>query len=102
MKRKSGKSENLMGTAEVYRATAERGGYMKKAMREALDLFSAVVTEALASGRTVRYAPLGTFKPVRRKRRGREERYVTVLFRPAPAVLRQLNRKEAEGDAGGS
>lgn len=86
------KSENLLGTRDFYRAVAERGGYMKRAVREALDLFSTVLTEALSEGRVVRYAPLGTFYAVRRKKRGKDAAYITVRFKPARRMLAALNK----------
>jgi nucleoid DNA-binding protein len=85
------KASDAFGTADVYRAVAERGGYKKREVRACLDLLAEVMAEALAAGRTVRYAPLGTFKPVARKRRGRNESRVTVRFRPARKMLTALN-----------
>ncbi|MBC7104740.1 MAG: HU family DNA-binding protein [Firmicutes bacterium] len=94
------KSEALLGTAEIYRAVAERKGFIKRDTRQALDAFAEVLTEALAEGRTVRYSGLGTFRPVTRKRRGKNATYVTVRFRPARRLLATLNKtEEADQDA---
>ena len=94
------KEFETFGTRDVYRAVAERENFRKDHTRLALDTFAAVVAEALAAGKAVRYSGLGTFKPAirKRKRRGKDARYVTVLFRPAPAVLRVLNQKGGERD----
>lgn len=87
-----------MLTKEVIAQVAQRMGCYRKDARELLlQHFTAVLTEAAKRGEKVHLSGLGTFYPARsRKPTKSGVRRLTLKFKPAKPLLRQINQA-AEG-----
>jgi DNA-binding protein HU-beta len=78
-----------MTKAELVSAMAEKSGLSKSQAREALEAFTASVTETLRKGQEVRLVGFGSFMPIRRPAgKARNPRTGAAVNRPASNTCR--------------